>query len=426
MANIFPFRALRYTAKAGDPADLLTQPYDKIPDELRERYYAAGPHNFVRLIKPRPEPSDSAADNVYTRAAASLRQWIEEGIVAEDDAPSFYPYFQEFAHPESGKTFVRKGFIGLTELAEYSAGIVHGHELTHKGPKLDRLELTRRTHAHFGQLFMLYDDPQRRIDALLDEAARDKPLIEAREGEVTHRMWRITDPGAAARIQQLMADKKLMIADGHHRYETALAYRRENPGLPGAGRAMMTYVNMSSEGLVVLATHRVLAGLADFDAEAVRARASRDFEITRLESSADLERALDAARPDRSAIGAVFERDPAAYLFAIRLEAVDRLRATLTDAELGLDVVILHKALLAPVLGVSEQDVFELKNISYVRGLRAAAEKVISGSAQAAFLLRPVAVRKVAEICFSGRVMPQKSTDFYPKLLAGLTSYKFG
>ena len=426
MANIFPFRALRYTAKAGNPADLLTQPYDKIPDALRERYYAAGPYNFVRLIKPRPERSDSADDNVYTRAAASLRQWIAEGIVAEDDAPSFYPYFQEFAHPESGRTFVRKGFIGLTELAEYSEGIVHGHELTHKGPKLDRLELTRHTRVHFGQLFMLYDDPQQRIDALLDEAAQGEPLVEAREGGVTHRMWRISNPGAAARIQQLMADKKLMIADGHHRYETALAYRRENPDLPGAGRAMMTYVNMSSAGLVVLATHRVLAGLADFDAAAVRARASQDFEIMRFESPAALERALNAAPPERSAIGAVFARDPAAYLFSIKPEAADRLRATLTETELGLDVVILHKALLAPVLGVSEQDVFELKNISYVRGLRAAAAKVTSGSAQVAFLLRPVSVRKVAEVCFSGRVMPQKSTDFYPKLSAGLTSYGFG
>ncbi len=426
MANIFPFRALRYTAKAGDPADLLTQPYDKIPDDLRERYYAASPYNFVRLIKTRPETSDSAAGNVYARAAASLREWLAKGIVAEDDAPSFYPYFQEFPHPETGETFVRKGFIGLTELAEYAQGIVHGHELTHKGPKLDRLELTRHTRAHFGQLFMLYDDPERRIDAFLDEAAKTAPLVEVREGDVTHRMWRIANPDRVERMRQAMADKKLLIADGHHRYETALAYRRENPDLRGADRAMMTYVNMSSEGLVVLATHRVLAGLADFDAAAVRARASRDFEIARLESPAALERALDAAPPGRPAVGAVFEGDSAAYLFAIKPAAVERLRATLTDAELGLDVVVLHKALLAPALGVSEQDVFELKNISYVRGLRAAAESVTCGSAQAAFLLRPVSLRKVAEICFSGRVMPQKSTDFYPKLLAGLTSYKFG
>lgn len=426
MANIFPFRALRYTAKAGNPADLLTQPYDKIPDALRERYYAASPYNFARLIKTRPGPADSAADNVYTRAAASLRQWIAEGVLAQDDAPSFYPYFQEFPHPESGKTFVRKGFIGLTELAEYAEGVVHGHELTHKGPKLDRLELTRHTRAHFGQLFMLYDDPQKRIDALLDEAAQGAPLVEVREGAVTHRMWRIADPDAAARIRRLMADRKLMIADGHHRYETALAYRRENPGLPGADRAMMTYVNMNSEGLVVLATHRVLAGLAGFDAAGVLARAARDFAIERLASAEALESALAAAPPERSAVGAVFVGDPAAYLFSVKPQAAERLRATLTAAELGLDVVILHKALLGPALGVSEQDVFELRNIAYVRGFGAAAASVTSGSAQAAFLLRPVAARKVAEICFSGRVMPQKSTDFYPKLLAGLTTYKFG
>ena len=426
MANIFPFRALRYTDKAGGPADLLTQPYDKIPDALRERYYDASPYNFVRLIKPRPQPSDSAADNVYTRAAASLRQWIAEGVLARDDEPAFYPYFQEFPHPESGKTFVRKGFIGLTELAEYAEGVVHGHELTHKGPKQDRLELMRHTRAHFGQLFMLYDDPQKRIDALLDQAARGAPLVEVREGGVMHRMWRIADPGATERIRRLMADRKLMIADGHHRYETALAYRRENPGLPGADRAMMTFVNMSSEGLVVLATHRVLAGLAGFNAEAVRARAARDFAIERLASPAALERALAAAPAERSAVGAVFAGDPAAYLFSIRPEAAERLRATLTEAEIGLDAVVLHKALLAPALGVSEQDVLELRNIDYVRGFGAAVERAACGAAQAAFLLRPVDAPKVAEICFSGRVMPQKSTDFYPKLLAGLTTCKFG
>ena len=189
---------------------------------------------------------------------------------------------------------------------------------------------------------------------------------------------------------------------------------------------MMTYVNMSSEGLVVLATHRVLAGLAGFDAAAVRSRASADFDITRLDSPSELKNALAAAPSDRSSIGAVFADDPAAYLFTVKPDALDRLASNLTATELSLDVVILHKALLAPALGVSEQDVLELKNISYVRGFQPAVEQVSSGAAQVAFLLRPVSVQKVAEISFSGGVMPQKSTDFYPKLLAGLTSYKFG
>jgi uncharacterized protein (DUF1015 family) len=426
MANIFPFRAVRYTAQAGDPADLLTQPYDKIPDDLREEYYRASAYNFVRLIKAKPEPDDNDSNNVYTRAASSLSDWLDGSFLAQDDAPSFYPYFQEFPHPDTGETFVRKGFIGLTELAEYSEGIVHGHELTHKGPKLDRLQLTRHTRTHFGQLFMLYDDPERQIDSLLDEAAAGEPLVEVSESDVIHRMWRVSDPATVARIQQAMADKKLMVADGHHRYETALTYRRENSNLPGADRAMMTYVNMSSEGLVVLATHRVLAGLAGFDAAAVRSRASADFDITRLDSPSELETALATAPADQSSIGAVFADDPAAYLFTVKPVALDRLASNLTATELSLDVVVLHKALLAPALGVSEQDVLELKNISYVRGFQAAVEQVSSGAAQVAFLLRPVSVQKVAEISFSGGVMPQKSTDFYPKLLAGLTSYKFG
>ena len=378
------------------------------------------------MIKAKPEAADNDSSNVYTRAASSLSQWLEEGLVAEDDTESFYPYFQEFPHPDTGETFIRKGFIGLTELAEYSEGVVHGHELTHKGPKLDRLELTRHTRTHFGQLFMLYDDPRRQIDELLDGATKGEPVVEITEGEVIHRMWRISDPETVARVQQLMADKKLMVADGHHRYETALTYRRENPDLPGADRAMMTYVNMSSEGLVVLAAHRVLAGLAGFDAAVVRLRAAEEFDIRRLDSPSELEAALSDSPPDQSSIGVVFEGDPAAYILTAKPEALDRLGNDLTATELSLDVVILHKALLARALGVSEQDVLELKNISYVRGFQAAVAQVTSGAAQVAFLLRPVSVQKVAEISFSGGVMPQKSTDFYPKLLAGLTSYKFG
>ena len=189
---------------------------------------------------------------------------------------------------------------------------------------------------------------------------------------------------------------------------------------------MMTYVNMSSEGVVVLATHRVLAGLAGFDAAAVRSRAAEDFDISRLDSVSELEAALSESPPDQSSIGVVFEGDPAAYILTAKREALDRLGNDLTATELSLDVVILHKALLARALDVSEQDVLELKNISYVRGFQAAVAQVTSGAAQVAFLLRPVSVQKVAEISFSGGVMPQKSTDFYPKLLAGLTSYKFG
>lgn len=427
MAKIHPFQPYRYTAKAGDASDLVTQPYDKIPDELREQYLAASPYNFVRLIKGVPESSDDDTTNVYSRARNLLDQWIESEILAQDPEPGFYPYTQEFTNPDTGERQTRKGFIGLLEVEEYEARVVHRHELTHRGPKVDRWNLTHATQAYFGQLFFLYDDPQRQIDALIDEAsAAAGPLMQSEEEGVVHRVWRISDPEQVARISEVMADKKLLVADGHHRYETALAYSRENPDKPGAKRVMMTLVNMSSEGLLVLATHRVMEGLEGFRSADLLERAGAHFNVEKLASDSELQQRIDSAGDDHSVIGAVFADDPAAYLFTAKPGALDELLAESTDAEKKLDVVVLHKALIGSALGVSEEDVRELKGISYIRGFQKAVDEVRTGGKQVAFLLRPVKVHEVADISFSGGVMPQKSTDFYPKLLSGFTTYRFG
>ncbi len=418
MTKVFPFRAWRYSEKAGPPANLVTQPYDKIPPELRESYYNASPYNVVRLVKRKDDE-----DNVYEGAARTLENWIAEGILEQDAEPGFYAYFQEFRHPDSDRVFTRKGFIGLLEVEDYSAGVVHRHELTHSGPKLDRLELTRRTKAHLGQLFMLYDDPQATIDSLLDRAALETPLIEVDdEYGITHRVWRVVDAEVVAQIQASMGAKKLLVADGHHRYETALAYARENPDLRGADRVMMTFVNMRAPGLVVLATHRVFDELPSFDRTAFMRRASEQFEVHAFEDTESLRRRMDQVPIDETAIGAVFAGDPHHYLFTEKAAE----RSSRGEARPRLDVVVLHSVVIERLLGISEQDVRELKHIRYVSGLQAAVEEVRSKRAQVAFLLRPVTAEQVAEVSFAGRVMPQKSTDFYPKLLAGLTIYRFG
>jgi uncharacterized protein (DUF1015 family) len=222
-----------------------------------------------------------------------------------------------------------------------------------------------------------------------------------------------------------MAPKKLLIADGHHRYETALTFFRENPDLRGAGKVMMTFVNMRGSGLVVLATHRVLDGLPGFDLKSLLQRAQALFNVERLDSASALHNRLNASGTDISAIGGVFAGDTGAYLFTANSSTGKRGEG-LSDRLKSLDVVILHQDLLGEVLGISEEDVLHEKNIRYVRGFQAAVDEVRSGKAQAAFLLRPVGVEKVAEIAFAGGVMPQKSTDFYPKLLSGLTMYRFG
>jgi uncharacterized protein (DUF1015 family) len=409
LARIYPFQPLRYTEKAGPIEKLVTQPYDKISPEMQARYLSESPYNLVRVILGERKPADTDADNVYTRAAAHLNDWVANGILAQDSEPGIYAYFQEFTVPDTGERLVRKGFIAIAALEEYSANVVHRHEQTLAGPKKDRLELLRHTHAHFGQLFMLYPDPAGEVDALLDEAAKSSPIAEVTdEYGAIHRIWKIT---GAERIQQLMADKKLLIADGHHRYETALAFSRENPGLPGADRVMMTFVNMHAPGLQILATHRLVSGIPTegFPDEFLRTAAD-DFQVAEIDSVAKLQD-LWKESPDKTIIGA----------------AIGKRLFTLTerDAIRELDVRILHERILGKILGIGEEAVRHEKNLRYIRGIEKAVEEARKGTAQIAFLLKPTSVQQVADTSFGGGVMPQKSTDFYPKLLSGFTIYKF-
>jgi uncharacterized protein (DUF1015 family) len=377
---------------------------------MQSRYLSLSPHNLVRVILGERNAGDSESDNVYTRAARYLDEWIARGVLAQDGQPGIFPYFQEFTVPDTGERLVRKGFIALGAVEDYSNGVVHRHEQTLSGPKKDRLELLRHTHAHCGQLFMLYPDPDGSIDALLDEAAALAPIAAVTdEYGAVHIVWRMAD-AARGVVQQLMADKKLLIADGHHRYETALAFRNENPGLPGADRVMMTFVNMHSPGLKILATHRLVSGL---DAEGLADRfmraAAAGFQVEEIGSLDALKRAWDEGE-GRSIIGAAISD----RLFLLE----DR------EARGELDVRVLHQRLLAQALGIGEEAVRDEKHLRYVRGLDAAVEEARKGTAQIAFLLKPVSVEQVAATSFAGGVMPQKSTDFYPKLLSGLTIYR--
>jgi uncharacterized protein (DUF1015 family) len=388
---------------------VVTQPYDKISPAMRTRYLGLSPYNLVRVILGESSPADNDSDNVYTRASAHLTDWIGEGVLAQDSEPGIYPYFQEFTEPDTGERLVRKGFIALGGVEDYSANIVHRHEQTLTGPKKDRMELLRHTRAHFGQIFMLFPDPASAVDALLDQAATSAPLAEVTdEYGAAHRVWKIAGADAAA-VQSLMADKKLLIADGHHRYETALAFRNENPGLPGADRVMMTFVNMHSQGLRILATHRLVnrVPLLDFPATFLR-DAEEEFLVERVDS---LQRLEEAWRSGGQTIIGLAVGD-AIYLLK------DRRRPG------ELDVNVLHERILDGLLGIDAEAVREGKHIRYIRGLEAAVEQVRSGAAQSAFLLEPISVHQVAAISFDGGVMPQKSTDFYPKLLSGLTIYK--
>src|ERR1700730_4986519 len=233
MAYIAPFRAFRYNPARVDLTQVVTQPYDKITPEMQNRYYDADPHNLVRIILGKPQPNDHGEENIYTRAAASFRDWRRQALLVQDPEQSLYQYVQRFQPPGGGAELERRGFIGLGKIEDYSAGIVYRHEQTLAKPKADRLELLRTTRAHFGQLFMLYSDPEGQIDgALPPDVGGAEDRVELRdEYGVSHQLRQVSDSGLIETVRAKMRDKKLIIADGHHRYETAMNYRNERRGM---------------------------------------------------------------------------------------------------------------------------------------------------------------------------------------------------
>ncbi len=374
-----------------------------------------------------------------------MDEWIRDHIILQDPAPAFYAYSQEFTVPSAGEKRTRRGFIGAGRLEEYSAGVIFRHEHTLSGPKADRLELLRHTRMHTGQLFMLYSDPQQRVEKILDETQSSAaPVTElADEFGVIHRLWMIADPNHLEAIQHAMADQKLVIADGHHRYETALNYRNERRASaaspdPSADyeRSMMTFVNTRGQDLVILAGHRVVANVLDFSWSAVRRYLEPWFasEVFLFANDSEKEQARAkflarlAATAKQRSIGAY----PASaggqrgfYLFHLRPGAdLTQLLHNVSPLQRDLDVVLLHDGILEPALGITLQAATKEMNLTYEREAGAAIAAVDAGRAQVSFFLNPVDVEKVMQIATSNEVMPQKSTDFYPKLLSGITMYR--
>jgi uncharacterized protein (DUF1015 family) len=445
MAQLFPFRAYRYNPAKTDPARVLTQPYDKITPEMQKRYAAASPYNLVAIEKGLQQMDDWPEDNVYTRAARSLEDWITAKILVQDPAPAFYAYFQEFEVPGTTQRQIRKGFIALCHLEDYSAGVVFRHEQTLTGPKADRLELMRHTRVNTGQLFMLYEDPARRMDAILDRATAAPPTMDMRdEFGVVHYIWRLDQPEIIAAIQSEMAAKKLVIADGHHRYETALAYRDEQRAKHAASnsgpldpnapyeKVMMTLVNSHSSGLTILPTHRVVAGLPKFNFLMLLKRLSEFFDVrdVPLEGPASRRAAtvrdqlVWASASGGRAIGAYAGGDNFALLVLRPNANLEQVLPNASPKQRELDVVLLHDYILDKGLGITAESVRQETNTKYEREAAIAMSTVAEGRAQICFLLNPVRVEQVMQMALAGEVLPQKSTDFYPKMLSGVTIYR--
>lgn len=428
MADIRPFRALRYNLQRVSASQVVTQPYDKITPAMQEKYYAASPYNLVRIILGRREEGDNTVENVYTRAAALGRQWRQEGVLQQDAEPSIYAYSQTFKAP-SGKTFERRGFIALGRIEDYSAHVVYRHEQTLAKPKADRLDLLRTTRAHYEQLFLLYEDSGE-VDALL--ATPNEPTIDVTdEYGVAHRVWQFSDPHVVNAVREKMKDKKLVIADGHHRYETALNFRnecREKIGSHDPEAAyefvMMTFVNMNDPGLLVLPTHRVVHSLPSFSFDEFKKLSGELFEVEEVEPGMDSARATalleNKGRQGTALLALAAHR---ALLLHSPKAAGAKYLEGLSTRQKSLDVVQLHKCLLEGVLKLSEESIRNQQNLSYLRDASEAMLQVRQGKANVAFLMNACRVREVRDVALAGEVMPQKSTDFYPKLLSGLTAY---
>jgi uncharacterized protein (DUF1015 family) len=438
MAHIEPFRALRYDPARVALAQVATQPYDKITPEMREGYYASSPYNLVRIILGKRNANDGPTDNPYTRAAAHFSDWRRQGVFFQDPQPSLYRYTQQFPAPGGKGVFERNGFIGLGKVEDYAADVVFRHEQTLAKPKADRLDLLRATRAHFGQIFMLYSDPAAEIENAL--ASAEPPLMEmSDEYGVLHRVWRVSDPGIVNLVRGKMREKKLIIADGHHRYETALTYRnerRESSAAPTASvtnpaseelapyeLAMMTFVNMDSPGLTILPTHRVVHSLPSFSMDSLRSGASEFFSVEEADAAINSARAAvmlrEAAHTGTSLLAVGRDR---VFLLS-RPKAPASAFGGLSFRQQGLDVVHLHKCLLEKALGISEEAIRNQQNVTYIRDASEAMAAVREDRADVAFLMNPARMTQIRDIAFAGEVLPQKSTDFYPKLLSGLTIY---
>jgi uncharacterized protein (DUF1015 family) len=452
MARIYPFRALRYNPSRVRLEDVVTQPYDKITPSMQQAYYQRSPYNLVRIILGLPELFDSAAgsdgqggSDVYTRAARDFADWRAEGVLLREKEPCIYAYSQRFTVPFGegrgghGTVAERRGFIALGELSDYRQKVVFRHEQTLAQPMSDRLNLLRATRAHFGQIFMMYSDPAQTAERLLFANIASPDLEVTDEFGVLHRILRISDPSTINILCSAMEDKKMIIADGHHRYETALEYAREHPaGQPMSvernayslpqpaypeAAVMMTFVNMDAEGIVILPTHRVVFGLPHFAPADFLERAAVFFEIESL-GTLETGEAVDLLA-SYGAVHLVFVAVSAEgrYLLKAKPAATVEVLKDIPERRRRLGVVQLHALVLQRLLGITVEDIREQRNLRYLRDATEAVEEVTSGQANIAFLVNPVTLDQVREIAFAGDALPPKTTDFYPKLLSGLAIY---
>ena len=405
--TVIPFRGLRYNAtQVEEIANVIAPPYDVIKPEERVALEAQHPANIIRLILSQPHSDDTDAANQYTRAARLMNQWITDETLVRDATPRYYIYDQSFSAPD-GKNYTRRALIGLVKLEPFENRVVLPHEKTHAGPKADRLKLMRECHANLSPIFLLYADPTGDIEQIMENFTdTHQPEIDCAETfGSTHQLWCLNDAKRNNEIQNLFSSKPLLIADGHHRYETALAFRDEmaRTGLPGYGYMMVNLVRMESPGLAVLAIHRLLDKLSAERINAAIAKLPEVFEIHAVDTQANLMAQLEALKGTSPAVG-MYTADNSYRLLVPHSTVPGQL-----------DVTLVQETLIKEIFQVETL----ADHISYTAYADDAVAYVKGSADRIAFLINPTPVEQVLEVAMAGSTMPQKSTYFYPKMATG-------
>lgn len=437
MATIKPFKGLRYNIeKVGGLEHVVTPPYDIISDEEQKAYYDKHPNNVIRLEYGAEYETDSELDNRYTRAAAFLRSWIDDGVLQFEDKECLYLYEQRFSF--LGQELTYRGFVTLTQLEEFSKGVILPHEETLSKAKTDRLNLMTATHANFSQIYCLYMDETGKIRSMMEQITKSPADISfTAENDILQNVWIVRDDAVIAAVQAEFADKQLFIADGHHRYETALNFRNkmreENPDWKESdlfNYVMMMLVDMDDPGLVVFPTHRLVNNVKIDEVMAV-SLLKDDFDIDKIIVDSKTSMLCDAIAKD---LVALKEKKGFAlyfggeYYYRLSLNDASVMEKYLPDkseAYRNLDVTILHTLVLDKIYGIDTENLANQKNLTYTRDPIEAIEAVQNGSQQCAFLLNATKVREIKDVSLAGEKMPQKSTYFYPKLITGIVMNKF-
>jgi uncharacterized protein (DUF1015 family) len=427
MAQIYPFKGFLYNKDSiGDFHAAVTQPYDKTSPAMQDEYYQRSPYNVIRItlnLEKRTDPN-----TCYPDAGATLRQWIDSKVLLQDAQQAIYPYYQEYT--VDGQSHLQRGFITLLDLNDSGSAIIP-HEHTLAAPKQDRLQLMRSTEANEDFIYMLYSDEALTIDNLMDKSiAGKKPAIEVTdEFGATHRIWSITDPQALREIQDIMSSQNLFIADGHHRFETSVNFMKEcqqkgwqPQGLESFDKRMVTCFN-SAAGVTILATHRLLRDLPGFAPETFLKNLDANFSIESIPSAKALWQKMKEDQ-DRNVFG-FYPGNNQFYLLRLKASSLgDPLFRNHSEAYRTLDVSILHTLILERHLGIDEKKLASQTNIDYARSREACMQRVDEEKYQAAFFLNPTTSVQMQRISATGERMPQKSTDFFPKLLTGLVFMK--